>query len=231
MSLARNEMSRRTEYDWSTRINRAFTQRIYLMDARGTDVPEPDYHFKVMGNSGEAYDMTIDRDGLFCSCPDHAQRGNLCKHLMFVLIRAMGHSQESVFETYFSTQSFVPSDVTLAKCKLFLDRREQGLADINFQPAPPVAPARRLQRVPSLKALAPPQAPQAPQDVNRRPLEEGDSCPICCEDFADTVGEAVVWCRSSCGKSLHEGCFMKWAQQAASRRTDVNCVYCRGKWR
>lgn len=204
------------DYDWRTRLDRAFTQRIYLMDASGSppESLEPDYHFKVMGNSGLPYDLVIDSQNLYCSCPDHSQRGNLCKHLMFVLIRAMGHTTDSVFETYFSNNTFTPSALTLAKCKLFLDRRSQGLIDINYQPAP-----------------SPRHLPAVVKDVPQKTIEPDDDCPICYEDFTTTQGESVVWCRASCGKSLHENCFVKWAQEAERKRTPVSCVYCRAKWR
>jgi hypothetical protein len=48
----------RSDYDWRTRLQRAFTQRIYLLDVIGpaanSNVPvlaNHKYQFKVMGNS------------------------------------------------------------------------------------------------------------------------------------------------------------------------------------
>lgn len=64
-------------------------------------------------------------------------------------------------------------------------------------------------------------------DPNRKPVE-GD-CPICYEVLAD--GEAIVWCKASCGNNLHRSCIEMWAatkrQQGSSK---VTCPYCRSDW-
>jgi hypothetical protein len=64
-------------------------------------------------------------------------------------------------------------------------------------------------------------------DPNRKPVE-GD-CPICYEAMTD--GEAIVWCKASCGNNLHRGCIEMWAatrrQQGSSK---VTCPYCRSDW-
>ena len=44
------------------RLGRAFTQRIYLLDVHGDATTRGDFHFKVMGNSGEPYEVVVDEE-------------------------------------------------------------------------------------------------------------------------------------------------------------------------
>jgi hypothetical protein len=198
------------EYDWTSRIQRAFSQRIYLLDAQSAS--ESDFSFKVMGNSGQSYDVSINKDIIECTCPDHTTRGSLCKHLMFVLIRACRIAQEHICENYYHKLEFSTTPSTLEKCAIFMQRREQGLENQRFAPA---APEGR------------PAKPSKPE-VERKPID--DCCPICYEDFEDTKDEPTVWCRYSCGNSLHGRCFDMWAQSLKRKHQQVNCVYCRAKW-
>ena len=45
---------------------------------------EDEYTFKVMGNTGNAYNILVTRESISCSCPDWS---NICKHMMHLLIR------------------------------------------------------------------------------------------------------------------------------------------------
>lgn len=183
------------DYDWQTRMARAFTQRIYLVDGRAE---AQEYHFKVMGNTNNAYDIVLSPDQVWCSCPDCDARGNFCKHLMFVMIRAIGIDQRQVFENQFTS-----TPQLLERCADYFTRRESALQSVAIAPA--VASA----------------------DDKRKPIEDDDECPICYESFKDTADEPTVWCKSSCGKSVHTSCFKKWSQ--AKRKVD--CVYCRAVWK
>lgn len=167
-----------------------------------------------MGNSGSAYDIRVDERRVFCSCPDHASRGNLCKHLMFVLIRACKMPQQDIFRDYYSVNRFNSTEETLTKCQEFFQRREEGLEGERFRPDP--VDTKSAKEV----AVRP--------TVERKEID--DCCPICYEDFADTQNENTVWCRYGCGKSLHENCFLRWSQSQSMKRQTVNCVYCRTQW-
>ena len=57
----------------------------------------------------------------------------------------------------------------------------------------------------------------------RKEISEDDCCPICLEDFGD---EALVWCKSQCGNSVHKTCFMKWFQ----KKSEASCILCRASW-
>jgi hypothetical protein len=111
---------RQNNYDWKSRISRAFTQRIYLMpdDSRMAS-DENEFRFKVMGNTDNAYNVIINKDArAWCECPDCDARGNFCKHLMFVMIRVIGIPEQQVCE-----DNFEITDRCLAACRDYFARQ------------------------------------------------------------------------------------------------------------
>jgi hypothetical protein len=192
-----------------------------------------------------------DNNTMSCSCPDHDQRGSLCKHILFVLIRALGVNSDTVFREFFQTNRFIVGPDILGTCANYLERRAQGLVNANFAPdpiapvaEPPVSPAQlsradRLrelygERLASRTTTATTRPPaKVVVEVKKVPRKEylEDMCPICCEDFKDTTVEPTVWCQLSCGNSVHQSCFQKWTQAQNSRLAkQATCVHCRSKW-
>lgn len=185
---------RKQGYDWSSRLTRAFTQRIYLMPEQ-TRCPSPnEFFFQVMGSTNKAYDIRIVKgEKAWCSCPDCEGGGNFCKHLMFVMIKVLGRASDDVCEDNFDI-----TDRCIEACQKYF---------VHFENA--------------FKLV------QAAEEELRKPVDDEDDCPICYESFADTKAEPLVWCKASCGKSLHRDCFEKWRKM----KRDVDCVYCRAKWK
>jgi len=75
----------------------------YLISQRDTATAVSDgmlsREFAVLGSTGNVYNVRIAQTP-HCSCPDH-ERGNLCKHIIFVLLRVLGlsASSELVYQT------------------------------------------------------------------------------------------------------------------------------------
>lgn len=199
----------RTDYDWRTRLERAFTQRIYLMEADRTDNGES-YQFKMMGNSGKPYMITVQNgEDITCSCPDHGMWGNFCKHMMHLLIRVIGMPTELVCNHYYKQSNFRSGCETIHALDTWFARRESNLDDVGAQDE------------------------EVEGQVKRREIEEDDDCPICYEAFVDTKNEETVWCRAGCGKSVHQTCFLKWTQSLGQKYGGgkaTGCVYCRTEW-
>ena len=84
-SKARNAApSVHRERDSLSRLERAYTHRLYLLDRRTPT------EFDMLGHSGARYRVNLARAPT-CTCPDHANRdGGRCKHIFFVLGRVMG---------------------------------------------------------------------------------------------------------------------------------------------
>lgn len=73
-------------------------------------------------------------------------------------------------------------------------------------------------------------APASAALVPRRPLDR-DACPICCEDLVE--GPDLLWCRASCGNSVHRVCHDRWTAAHLKRHNSLDtlaCVYCRARW-
>ncbi|KAF2247484.1 hypothetical protein BU26DRAFT_520627 [Trematosphaeria pertusa] len=62
--------------------------------------------------------------------------------------------------------------------------------------------------------------------VRRRAID--DECPICRENFL--VGEQLVWCKDSCGRTVHKGCFEQWRAECIADRRRTTCTICRAEW-
>ena len=201
-----------TDYDWSSRIERAFTQRIYLMDSG--QLEDGSFRFKMMGNSGKAYDIVAHLgEDISCSCPDHQVHHNFCKHIMHLLIRVIGIPRQTVFEHYYRNRNFAVGSETIHPCIAWFDRKKNNLDDV-------------LPGEPAVEE-------EIPGQVKRREIEEDDDCPVCYEAFADTAQEQTIWCRVGCGKSVHQSCFLKWSQSISRKyggNKVVTCVYCRTEW-
>ena len=67
------------------RISRALSQRMFLIESKVENELQRSY--KVLGSSGNVYDVIIGKLPS-CTCPDFL-RGNLCKHVIFVLCRVL----------------------------------------------------------------------------------------------------------------------------------------------
>jgi hypothetical protein len=46
----------------------------------------------------------------------------------------------------------------------------------------------------------------AKSSIVQKPFD-GEDCAICFEPLAENAKDKLVWCRRSCGKTLHQVCF------------------------
>ncbi|PWY93777.1 RING finger domain protein [Aspergillus sclerotioniger CBS 115572] len=70
------------------RAARALTQRMFVVGHTVTDVDDaPKMSFDIVGTTGNIYKTTIGKVPT-CTCPD-AQKGNQCKHICYVLVKAL----------------------------------------------------------------------------------------------------------------------------------------------
>lgn len=204
-------MSQRYEYAFDSRIDRALSQRIYLIDSKKmvNAAEKRVFEYQIMGNSGKAYNVVFAEKGpVSCSCPDHAVSQNLCKHLIFAMIRVLGDTRESVFKNYYMplicpvdddlSKIVVPFKVTeetIGKCEYYIAHREEVAAESNEK---------------------------------RKEITQEDSCPICLEELLEDgkITELLLWCKGQCGNSVHQSCFMKWV----NKKSSATCVLCRSPW-
>uniref|UniRef100_A0A061S1L4 Ring finger domain protein n=1 Tax=Tetraselmis sp. GSL018 TaxID=582737 RepID=A0A061S1L4_9CHLO len=160
--------------------------------------------FTVVGASLNAYQvrLVVQGRGPSCSCPDHQTRRTVCKHILFALLRILHLSPEDLLA---------------------------GLERDTVQSAAEAELSFGLDVAPEETAL---QKNSQRPEVAQRPLDKDDTCAICCCDFGGLAAGSpkLVYCRFSCGKSLHAHCFEMLRKFDQGRRRPVLCVYCRQPW-
>ena len=72
----------------SQRIERCYTDNIYLIEVEPPEEDDIKRKFVIMGHSGHVYKVTISNHP-HCTCPDFYLRRHRCKHIYFVLMRIM----------------------------------------------------------------------------------------------------------------------------------------------
>lgn len=207
--------------DVLARISRAMPgagvggHRLYLIQ-RGELVPAgaapqaPSQDFTVLGATGNVYTVRVCRQPS-CTCPD-AGKGNVCKHLLFVMLRVL---KQPVSNPAIWQKALLTSEV-------------QQLLESGAAPDAGILAdeAVRQKFAAAAGGVAGPGPAAAAAPTQQRPIE-GD-CPICCEEMAPG-GEAVVFC-ATCFNNLHQDCFGRWRAQKLGAQQPVTCVYCRAPW-
>ncbi|KAL6161038.1 hypothetical protein ACJQWK_08331 [Exserohilum turcicum] len=87
----------------------------------------------------------------------------------------------------------------------------------------------------SFLPLAPPSAPPPPQHCTRshaRRIPLDDACPICDEGepLSSYNATETIWCKSSCGRTVHKSCFEGWHTQCLVDDRSLTCPVCRADW-
>ncbi|GAA98028.1 uncharacterized protein L969DRAFT_46584 [Mixia osmundae IAM 14324] len=200
-----------------SRRQRAIGQRMYFV---GREQVGASQEFKIIGSVGNVYTTVISTEPT-CDCPD-AEKGNTCKHLIFTFLKVL--------------KVPVASDVWYQKALL---PSELEAVFANAPPNPTDVVSRRAREAYKLATgqTEPDDAnDEAQDDANmhkRRLPSEGDSCPICYEEFSEseiTDGTGLVFCAGTeaqpgCGNGLHAACQKQWQKRGADK--SGSCVFCR----
>eukprot|EP01038_Epipyxis_sp_PR26KG_P004194 gene4194-5965_t len=203
--------------DITARIQRALTQRLYLVQQQDQSA-EGNIHrlFAVLGSTGNIYDVNIRRLPS-CNCPDCA-RGHLCKHIIFVMIKVLKLPSTSplvfqnallqselqeIFVQYDTRKSQNnSSDNGVLARKEVIDMYSKISSSVNSTSDNNSNSADKLEEI------------NFGLDVD---------CPICFDCMKDSV-EPLEKC-DTCHKYVHQDCIRRWIERSPS------CVYCRGDWR
>lgn len=193
------------------RIQRAKTQRLYLVN-REVIQESKECKFVVLGSTGNVYNVFI-RQIPACTCPDH-ERGNLCKHILFVLLKVMGIDSDS-FLIY--QAAYLESELEEMFEKM--NRRRVGGAVMANEKVQ--AKYASLQRGEAAEV-----GEEEEGGVARKALDaEDNACPICFDSMDDESG--LTHCRAACGMNFHAECIRRWIAQ---QRGAPTCPNCRQPW-
>eukprot|EP01084_Bolivina_argentea_P185543 319948_1 len=75
------------------RISRARNQRLFMINATEIDTYTREY--AVLGSTGNVYTITISELN-DCTCPDYG-KGNVCKHILFIMLKVLRVSSSSEY--------------------------------------------------------------------------------------------------------------------------------------
>ncbi|KAJ6523832.1 hypothetical protein B0H19DRAFT_1200947 [Mycena capillaripes] len=193
------------------RVERVMTQRFFMVDRKRFE-GELKEEFQVLGSTGNIYTVTIEHKPS-CDCPD-AQKGNHCKHILFIYLKVLQIAQTSglwyqkalltsELETIFANAPLAPN--ALAHSRI---REAYARATGKSQaPSTPEASAGPKKRVPG----------------------EEDDCPICYDNMHGAAEGALIFCEE-CGNAVHKECFTQWKQTSAKQGNKLTCIYCRAVW-
>lgn len=229
------------------RMHRATQQRLLFVDRR--QLHQTCTEFKVLGSTGNPYTVTFDRSPR-CNCPD-GQRGNHCKHLLYVKIRVLKipHSCPLLWQDgylshelqYIFAHAPDPRSTGVAASAPVLATYQQltgasssvaagGTVDLTGdEHQDGMGSAGASSSSSSLRSAAAASrsqsAIQALEATRRQPAADDD-----CVNCYDTLGSnlsLLTWC-TTCGNNFHaHPCFDGWRKEKTKKREDVTCPNCR----
>ncbi|KAJ7852789.1 hypothetical protein B0H14DRAFT_2508875 [Mycena olivaceomarginata] len=170
--------------------------------------------FKVLGSTGNIYTVTIQQKPS-CDCPD-AQKGNHCKHILFIYLKVLQVTQSS---GHWYQKALLTTEL------------ESIFANA---PLAPNAIANPRLREAYARATGKSQAPSTPEasassaPKKRMPGEE-DDCPICYDGMHNVAEASLTFCEE-CGNAVHGECFAQWKQTSKNQSKKLTCIYCRAEW-
>eukprot|EP00977_Amphora_coffeiformis_P010721 scaffold2512_cov164-Amphora_coffeaeformis.AAC.6 len=220
------------------RIARARNQRLFLVEpptppaaaAAGNEDGSNSLSREctVLGSTGNVYKVTL-AHLVHCTCPDHA-KGNVCKHILFVMLKVVGLP---------ATSPLVHQAALLSnELREIFAMLDQRMAQVGRNGGV-MANARVREAYQDLTSPAPKCAQQDDDDENDKKLEttltgtarqpiEHEDCPICFDPLLPDGGnqkkEQIVFCRAVCGYNFHKTCMASWKTQSST------CPNCRAEW-
>ncbi|CAF0722622.1 unnamed protein product [Adineta ricciae] len=195
------------------RIERALNQRLYLLAISKSADGSIYREYKVLGQTANVYTVAITHIPS-CTCPDYG-KGNLCKHIIFVLHRVLKVSRASPL-------IYQQALLTIELHDIFSKADSQN-NDSSILAEQPILEAYHAK-------TGDPGVILTIKDVEQKPIEADDECPIC---FESLLGEEtnIIFCSRSCGNNIHKNCFDKWRQAKSSMNESVTCPFCRVEWK
>jgi hypothetical protein len=191
------------------RIDRAKTQRMYLVRC-GTIQDDFQCDFVVLGSTGNVYDVKV---GPIpdCTCPDH-RKGNLCKHVLFVLLKVMALDEHShlIYQA-----AWTPSELQ----SMFAQMKAR-FANVSGA----VFANQRVQETFSKLSQGFDVEDTTESGVARKAVT-ADHCGICFDPM--TKSQTLTYCRAKCGANFHKACVDPWLNQ---NRPTPTCPMCREVW-
>lgn len=192
--------------DQNKRYNKIYTDKIYLLELIKNNESNSKYIFKLSGSTKNVYEIKLDSKSIWCDCPDmksYAHKKNIiCKHCCFVLFKILKYNLTEYFNNFQNT----------GKHNLELEYLEDKCNNINF--GSDIQNSSISNKYNEIKNSNNPKNKFEQTKV----VNDEDSCPICFDDFINTVNLQCPTCKNL----IHQECMKKWISSGKS-----TCVYCR----
>lgn len=189
-----------TDLEQDERKKRGKAQQIFLVLTHEYVQNVLERSYDVMGTTGNVYNVCI-KSVPTCTCPDYEKRHKRCKHIYFVLSRIMKVLPEHEDVVQYS-------DDDLRKMINSIPKITENL------------------RVDSSKTNRYLNMKNNNGEVKRVPVTEEDVCAVCLGEVFE-CDEELVYCRWSCGVSVHKNCFNMYNTFI---KTDPKCIFCGKLW-
>lgn len=195
----------------SQRISRAMSQRLFMVSWEAKSELERKY--AVLGSTGNLYNITIAKK-VTCSCPDFG-KGNLCKHILFVMIRVLKQARHC---EYIWQRALLSTELReiFANAPVLANLGSSVRANANVR-----------KSYNKLMGIEGDEEGETESSKGKQKPLEGNECPICLEDFESSDKNKVVFCKGQCGNNIHGVC---WEQYKTTISGTPPCVFCRADW-
>ena len=191
----------------STRIERCFTDNLYLVESIPQNSNEEKKRiYLIMGSTGNVYSVVITNKPT-CTCPDFRQRKKRCKHIYFVLIRIMKVENPIIKKFTNENLDEMFNNIPLITNNLIVDKSKRD---------------KFHEITNNIKSNDNNEKNKKNEKVIQK-LNDEDICPICLDNLNN--GKELDYCKYSCGLTLHKKCFQMW-----EKRNKGICVFCRADW-
>lgn len=110
----------------SSRLDRALHQRILMLEEY-INLPRTTGSYKILGSTGNTYQVQITPEFCTCTCPDHRQRSLNCKHILFVLVQVLGCTQTPLTRRLLKSKFKIRNDHQHAQLPNVDDMKTSGV--------------------------------------------------------------------------------------------------------
>ena len=224
----------------TTRLTRALEQRFFYLSHRylpsnGKDNQER-IAFLITGSSGNIYTVNLPNASkksslkASCNCVDQRIRKTVCKHMFFVFLRVLklplseiegddGDQSEDIINENVNSYSILKKVYTMG-----INLPPRGALS-EMDPASAPESVRNAAQMIIGDTVNP--INNINKEVAQKPIQDDDECPICFENLDE---EELLYCKYSCGNSVHKECFEKYTEAAKNDDQHIRCVLCRSVW-
>ena len=175
------------DYQFSSRLQRALTERIYVV---GSDADRAS--FEVQGNSEMTYDVEL-LPLPVCNCQDFVFRhsggrgGAPCKHILNVVVRVL-RLDHAIFCNMLFFPAYYRQEVIRA-----INTHKDRLVDFAFD-----GDDEKKNKTNSQVVTTP---------------KNDEECAVCFESFSSAQSKSN-WTCTCCGHRLHQECWRRWRKRA-----------------